>query len=238
MAISMHPATPMAERPQPAACATTALLRLMTWMSPAFPVGAFSYSGGLEQAIATGAPGKGEELVDWLSALLTQGSLWNDALLLAEAHRHAADPASLAQIAELAEALAGGRERHQETLLQGAAFLTAARAWPDVELPALPAEIAYPVAVGAISGAHGVARVAALAAYLQAALANQASVAIRCGLIGQVQAVALLARLERQVEDTAQLAAEASLESLGTATLSADIAALAHETLPSRLFRS
>lgn len=238
MAMRMYQAMPMADGARPAAGATTALLRLMTWMSPAFPVGAFSYSGGLEQAIATGAPDTDEALFDWLSALLTQGSLWNDAVLLADAHRNAADSAALAGIAELAEALAGGRERHQETLLQGSAFLTAARAWQDVDLPDLPPQTAYPVAVGAVSGSHGVAPIAAIAAYLQGALANQTSVAIRCGLIGQVQAVALLARLERQVEDTAGRAAAASLEALGTATLSADIAALAHETLPSRLFRS
>ncbi|OQP83731.1 urease accessory protein UreF [Rhizobium rhizosphaerae] len=228
----------MDEGARPSAGATTALLRLMTWMSPAFPVGAFSYSGGLEQAIASGAPGTAEELFDWLSALLTRGSLWNDAVLLAEAHRSVGDPAALAEVAELAEALAGGRERHQETLLQGSAFLTAAQAWPEVSLPALPAETAYPVAVGAVSGAHGVERVAAIAAYLQGSLANQTSVAIRCGLIGQVQAVALLARLEHQVEEIADRAAESSLETLGTATLAADIAVMAHETLPSRLFRS
>ncbi|WP_407703797.1 urease accessory protein UreF [Xaviernesmea oryzae] len=229
----------MAEASQPgSASATTALLRLMTWLSPAFPVGAFSYSSGLEQAISSGMPQDGEALFDWLQALLLHGSLWNDAVLLAEAHRCIDRPEPLADVAALAEALAGGRERHQETMLQGSAFLAAASAWPHPVLSMLEQGAAYPVAVGAVAGAHGIGCMAAVAAYLQAALANQTSVAIRCGLIGQVQAVGLLARLEALVENTAARASDSSLEALGTATLLAEIATLAHETLPSRLFRS
>ena len=84
---------------------TAALVRLMTWLSPAFPVGAFSYSGGLEQAVSDGDVRDAETLSDWLLGLLAHGALWNDAVLLAEAHRAQDDPVRLAGVAALAEAL-------------------------------------------------------------------------------------------------------------------------------------
>ena len=108
----------------------TGLLRLMTWLSPAFPVGGFSYSHGLERAVEDGLVTDRESLADWLGALVEFGSGWNDAVLFAEAWRRASDGADFGDLAELAEALAGSLERHRETTLQGAAFLAAAAGWP------------------------------------------------------------------------------------------------------------
>ena len=109
---------------------TVDLLRLMTWLSPAFPIGAFSYSGGLEQVVADGDVRDAGTLQDWLESLLVQGNLWNDAVLFAEAHRVAGDAGRLAEAAALAEALSGSAERHRETMLQGEAFVAAAASWP------------------------------------------------------------------------------------------------------------
>ncbi|MGN6470278.1 MAG: urease accessory protein UreF [Rhizobiaceae bacterium] len=106
----------------------SALLRLMTWLSPAFPVGAFSYSHGIERAIEEGLIGERESLVGWLRELLVRGSAWNDAVLLAESWREAGS-AGGGGAAELAEALAASRERHMETMLQGEAFQQALSAW-------------------------------------------------------------------------------------------------------------
>jgi urease accessory protein len=105
-----------------------ALLRLMTWLSPAFPVGAFSYSHGLERAIEEGLVGDRASLVGWLGELLQRGSAWNDAVLLAESWREA-QAGDCGGTAELAEALAGSGERHMETMLQGDAFRQALIAW-------------------------------------------------------------------------------------------------------------
>lgn len=217
---------------------TAALLRLMTWLSPAFPVGAFSYSGGLEQAVSEGDVLDAGTLADWLSSLLAHGNLWNDAVLFAEAHRAIDDMARLAEAAALAEALSGSAERHRETLLQGGAFLAAAASWPHPVLETLGEATAYPVAVGAVSGGHGIGLEAALAAYLHAVVSNLVSVAIRCGVIGQRDGVATLARLEAGIIDLAAAAARSTLDDLGSATVRADIASLKHETLPTRLFRS
>ena len=217
---------------------TVDLLRLMTWLSPAFPVGAFSYSGGLEQVAADGDVHDAGTLRDWLSSLLAHGNLWNDAVLLAEAHRAFGDAGRLAAAAALAEALSGSAERHRETMLQGEAFLAAAARWPHPVLATLGAAAAYPVAVGAVSGGHGIAAEAALAAYLHAVASNLVSVAIRCGIVGQRGGVAVLVDQEGTILSLATAAARSTLDDLGSATIRADIASLRHETLSTRLFRS
>lgn len=217
---------------------TVALVRLMTWLSPAFPVGAFSYSSGLEQAVADGDVGDAQTLRGWLLSLLAHGNLWNDAVLLAAAHRAFDDAERLAEMVALAEALSGSAERHLETMLQGGAFLTAAASWPHPVLDALGEAAAYPVAVGAVSAAHGIGAEAALAAFLHAVASNLVSVAIRCGVIGQKNAVSVLAGLEAEIIALAAAAAGSTLDDLGSATIRADIASLRHETLPTRLFRS
>lgn len=217
---------------------TVVLLRLMTWLSPAFPVGAFSYSGGLEQVVADGDVGDADTLRDWLESLLAHGNLWNDAVLFAEAHRAAGDAGRLAEVVELAEALAGSAERHRETMLQGEAFLAAAASWPHPILAGLGGAAAYPVAVGAVAAAHGVTAEAGLAAYLHAVLSNLVSVAIRCGVVGQRHGVAVLATLEARIAALAAAAARSTLDDLGSTTMRAEIASLRHETLPTRLFRS
>ncbi len=215
-----------------------ALLRLMAWLSPAFPIGSFAYSGGLERAVQDGLVADAPGLGAWISALVRHGSAWNDAVLLAEAHAAKMDAARLAAVAELAEALAGSRERHQETMLLGEAFLSAAKAWPHAVFSLLPARTAYPVAVGAVAGAHGVDCEKALAAYLHAFASQAVSAGIRLGVAGQKDGVATLAALEDIIAETAGLAARSTLDDLGSATIQADIASLRHETQVTRLFRS
>lgn len=215
-----------------------ALLRLTAWLSPAFPVGSFAYSGGLERAVADGLVKDAGMLRRWLKTLTGNGSVWNDAVLFAESHRGHDDAERLAELAELAAALAGSRERYQETMLLGEAFLTAAQAWPDDVFGRLPKRAAYPVAVGAVTGAHGIALEKALAVFLHAYLSQAVSAGIRLGVAGQKDGVAILAGLEEHVMDVAARAAHSSLDDLGSATVQADIAGLRHETQQTRLFRS
>lgn len=215
-----------------------ALLRLVTWLSPAFPVGSFAYSGGLEQAVADGLVTNAEELWLWLETLLTRGAIWNDALLLAESYEGYDDLRRLKAASELAEAMAASSERHMETVRQGEAFLAAARNWPSDVFELLGQVVAYPVAVGAVAGAHRTGLRPVLAAYLGAVASNAVSAAIRCGVIGQRDGVGVLARLENTIAAIADRAAQASLDELGSATIMADISSLRHETLYTRLFRS
>jgi urease accessory protein len=215
-----------------------AQLRLMAFLSPAFPVGGFSYSHGLERAAHDGLLPDAAALRGWLADLIAFGSGWNDAVLFAEAHRRAEASGDLHELAELAEALAGSEERHRESMLQGAAFIAAARAWPHPVLDRLPSDCAYSVAAGAILGAHGVPLETALAAWLQAFSMNLVQAGIRLGVTGQQGAMAAIAALEPAILDTARLAQNSTLDNLGSATILSDIVAMKHEVQHSRLFRS
>jgi urease accessory protein len=214
-------------------------LRLLTWLSPSFPVGAFGYSHGLERAAHDGLVSDADTLLGWLRALLQDGGAWNDLVLLAEAHRavELADTERLMDVAELAQALASSAERSRETLAQGRAFLEAVRgAWPNVALDALPTATAYPVAVGAAAAANGVTLQAALAAYAHAFCANLVAAATRLMPIGQTGAVWVMARLEPYLLQGATAAAASTLDDLGSGCLMSDICALRHETQAPRIF--
>lgn len=209
------------------------LLRLMTWLSPAFPVGAFGYSHGLETVIREGPVGDADTLGAWIAGLIEHGSGWTDAVLFKAAWE--ADAAGLAEIAELAAALAPSLERRRETLGQGAAFLTAAGAWGP---PPLAGAIAYPVAVAAVASAMRVPLEPALTAWLHGFAANLVSVAVRAVPLGQTDGVAVIAGLEPVILSTVARAAASSLDDLGACALLSDIAAMRHETLQPRLFIS
>lgn len=218
--------------------AGAALLRLLTWLSPAFPVGAFAYSGGLERAVHDGWVKDASALGGWIVATLSHGSGWNDAVFFAEAFRCSTDEAGLRDAAELAAALSGSRERYQETMALGSAFLSAASVWARPVMAAADGPVAYPVAVGAVAGLNGVALEAGLAAYLHAVASQMISAGIRLGVAGQTDGVSLLARLETNILDLASQASVSTLEQLGTATIRAEIEVMRHETQYSRLFRS
>lgn len=215
--------------------AGAALLRLLTWLSPAFPVGAFAYSGGLERAVHDGWVKDAAGLEGWIVATLSHGAGWNDAVFFAEAWRECGNAERLQTAAELAEALAGSRERHQETMALGSAFLEASAEWPR---PAFAAGAAYPVAVGSVAGLNGVALDAGLAAYLHAAASQLVSAGLRLGVAGQKQGVAILSRLEVTLLGLAARAEVSTLDDLGTATIRAEIEVMRHEVQYSRLFRS
>ncbi|WP_293903031.1 urease accessory protein UreF [Phenylobacterium sp.] len=212
------------------------LLRLLTWLSPAFPVGAFGYSHGLETAIREGAVTDARSLSGWIMGVLEHGSGWTDAVLARAAWTAVTgeDHVALDEIAELAEALAPSLERRRETLAQGEAFLTAVAAWQPPPI----IRAAYPVAVGAAAGAAGIPLEPALTAWLHAFAANLTSVAVRAIPLGQSDAVAVIAGLETVILRTAARAAASTLEDLGSAALLSDIAAMRHETLDGRLFIS
>ena len=119
---------------------SAALYRLMAWLSPAYPVGAFSYSSGLEWAIEAGDITDAATLIDWLTATMRGGSGFCDAAFFVHAHRAVSggDDAALRAVAELAAAFAPSKERHLETTAQGRAFLDTTRAaWPTQALETL-----------------------------------------------------------------------------------------------------
>ena len=221
------------------------LYRLLTWLSPAFPVGGFSYSSGIEWAVEAGDITDAATLQDWLDAMLTEGAGYCDAVLLSHAYRatEAGDEPRLREIAELAAAFVPSRERQLETTSQGRAFVDTARAaWNcdglDPMIAACGGPIVYPVAVGLVAAMHGVLLDATLHGFLHAVVSNWISAGSRLIPLGQTASQRVLAGLEAAVDATAARALKASLQDLGTATFRADLAGLRHETQYTRLFRS
>jgi urease accessory protein len=208
------------------------LLRLLAWLSPAFPTGAYAYSHGLEQAVEDGDIADGETLRNWLTDVLHHGSGRNDVILLRHAHRVGTD---LIALNDLAIALAASRERRIETLDQGTAFIAAAAPW---RTPRLPDRVTYPVAVGAVAGHHGIDEDTTAPAYLQAFAANLISAAVRLVPLGQTAGLRVLAALEPAILEVATATRTATLDDLGGCAFRSDIAAMRHETQYTRLFRS
>jgi urease accessory protein len=215
---------------------SVALQRLMAFLSPAFPVGGFAWSAGLETAISEGQVKDARTTGEWLDGLLHHGSLKTDAILVCQAHRHATDLPQLAELSELCLALTVASERHEELTQMGEAFRRATAVWPvPVKLPSPPP---YPIAVGAIAAAHGIGLADTALAFLTAQVQSQISVAVRLVPIGQTAGLQTLVALEPAISELADFASTATLDDLGTIGYAADIAQMRHDTLPTRIFRS
>ena len=220
-------------------------LPLAIWFSPAFPVGSFAYSNGLEWAHEVGDVRTADDLRDWLETLLMRGSVGNDAILLSEAFRAAMlkDCAALSEINALALALATSGERRLETASTGNAFILAIeKSWPCPSLLLLSREtnsdVAYPVAVGLASAGHGLTLFATLDMFCLGFVSNLVSAAIRLGAIGQTDGQRVIAALLPTIQEVARNATNKTLDDLGASVFRADLASLRHETQYSRLFRS
>lgn len=232
------PVDPVMNEPSDTRLDTKGLLRLMAWLSPAFPIGGFAWSGGLERAVADGLVANAQDLRGWLSSLLCHGALWNDAVLMSHAWRQAESEKALADVAALGLGLAGSAERFSETLSLGKAFIAAASAWPHPVFERLPSDVPFPVAVGAVSAGHDVPCAQALAAFLHAAVSQAVSAGIRLSVSGQAEGVAIISGLEALIDEISTRASSAKLDDLGGSTVQAEISCLRHETQHSRLFRS
>jgi urease accessory protein len=225
-----------------------ALFRLMTWLSPSYPVGAFSYSHGLEYAVEIGAISDGAGLGHWVATALAAGAGHSDAALFAAAYRAATgDARALDEIAVLAAAWRGTAETALESAAQGAAFLATTRAaWPHPALDALALRhggpmgsgVALAVAVAVAAAAHGVELAPALTAYLHAFAGNLVSAGIRLIPLGQTEGQRCLAALAAPVADAVERAITTPLEEVGTAAPMLDWCSMRHETQYTRLFRS
>lgn len=208
-----------------------ARLTLIQWLSSAFPTGAFAYSHGLEHWLATGRITDAAGVDMWLRGVLLHGAGWQDAVLLAMALRPGADHAALA---DLARALAPSRERLAETMEQGSAFARTVSVLTGRPIDPAP----LPVALGQAAAPLQLPMAEVIAQGLLAFAGNLATIATRAVPLGQTEGQALLAGLLPLIDDLAARAASAGLEDLANAALGADLAALQHETLDVRLYRT
>ncbi|MDT8854367.1 urease accessory UreF family protein [Paracoccaceae bacterium Fryx2] len=207
------------------------LLTLVQWLSPGFPTGGFACSHGLEWAIAQGEVADAGAVRQWLADVLAHGAGRSDAILLA----HALDPAAdLDALTDLARALCGSAERLRETEDQGAAFAATTAALTGLALAARP----LPVAVGQAARRLGLAPQQVIALYLHAFAANLVSAAVRFVPLGQTEGQRALAALHPLITDLATEAATLPLGAITTAAFRADMAAMHHETMDVRIFRT
>ncbi len=220
------------------------LYRLMTWLSPSYPVGGYSYSHGLEYAVEAGLVRDAATLESWVETVATQGAGRSDAALFAASHRAASknDTEALDAIVALASAWRGTSETARESDAQGAAFMaTTLAAWPRPELQAFAgrqAGVAFAVAVGAACAFHRVPLEPALTGYLHALAANLVSAGVRLIPLGQSDGQRVIARLEPRLVRAVQIARETLLDETGTAAPLIDWCSMKHETQYTRLFRS
>lgn len=221
------------------------LLKLQTWFSPAFPIGSFSYSHGLEWVVETEGVRDAGSLAAWIEGVLRHGAGRSDAILLCAMWRAVADEdwRGAAETGSLAAALQPSLERRMESLAQGTAFLRAVMAgWPHPLIArfqeSCPGEAAYPVAAGVAAAAHALPLDAVLVAFLHAVAANLVSAGIRLVPLGQTDGLKLMAALEPALLAVAREACLARLDGVGSANFLADIASMRHETQYTRLFRS
>ena len=221
-----------------------ALVRLFSWLSPAFPIGGFAYSQGLETAIADARVRSADQLSDWICGNLHRGPLRTDAYFLAIAARAVSisDAETFAAANQLCLALQVSAERDAETREQARSFLDAASAWP-IEAPdwlgdALRGPLALPIAFGATAGLHAVPCDAAIAGFANTAIIQQISVGIRLIPLGQSAGLAIQAALEPQIVRLTADALAATLGDISGLSYGTDIASLRHEDLGVRIFRS
>lgn len=219
---------------------------LLVWLSPAFPVGGFTYSHGLEWAIEDGTVTTAAELERWLADILAHGAGRNDAILFAHAHRAAGqgDVDDLAELIELAAALQPSRERRLEAGAQGAAFMKAILdCWPSPSLAELAAALGpvpwtHAAAVAVAASLHGIPLRPSALGYLQAFAANIVSAGVRAVPLGQTEGLRIVRALAPRIRSIVEEAVDLELDDLGGATFRADIASMKHETQYTRLFRS
>lgn len=213
--------------------AETDILTLTQWLSPAYPVGAFAYSHGLEAAVAAGWVTDGAGLAAWLDDVIRHGAGRNDATFLAAAYR-AEGPADVAQIDATARAFAASKERLLETDRQGAAFCQVTAAIWGAEIDGL----SYPVALGRAAALEGLPLALTQKMYLLAFASNLIAAGQRLLPVGQTEGQAILRALTPSCATTAEAAAAGDLATLSASAFLTDIAAMRHETQYSRVFRT
>ncbi len=208
-------------------------LTLAQWFSPGFPVGSFAYSHGLEWAIEAGNLTSATDLQTWVEALLHHGTGRNDAIFVVSAFS-AQDPAELEALDELCLAFCAAQGRVTETREQGAAFARTLRAMGLETL----ADQTYSVAVGRAAALKRLPLDLTLRFYLQAFAATLVSAAVRRVPLGQTDGQRVLAALQPGIEDLAQASLTLGPHDLHSSAFLADIAAMQHETLHSKVFRT
>ena len=206
--------------------------KVMAWLSPSFPLGAFAYSHGLEFEISEGNVSTSEELYEWLKDILRFGSVWNDLVLFCNSYK--TDVNSLNELSDIAKAFAQSKERYYETIEMGNAFSKIISSIEGVYLKGMP----LPIIMGYIAKIENVSLSYILPLYAHSFISNLVSVSIRLLPLGQTDAQKLLFSLFPIIDDVAKEALKSNIGDMRNKCMLADLASMKHETLKVRLFKS
>ncbi len=223
------------------------LIRLLQLASPTLPVGAYTYSQGLEWAVEAGVVRDEASARRWIGDLLEWSVGAFEAPLVAALMRAWAE-ADEAEVRRLDADFTASRETSElraETLQMGhslSRLLTGLDAYAGLpgwraRLEALP-EPSFPTSWSAAAAAWQVPPDMALAAYLWSWLENQVMAAVKLVPLGQSAGQRLLAGLGERIPEVAARALRLPEEEWSNFTPGLAIAASSHETQYSRLFRS
>jgi len=224
------------------------LLKLLTWLSPNFPVGAYIYSHGIEFAVEEGLVRNADTLQNWIEGILAYGAGCKDGIFFSETWKAASEKndTRLLELSEMARAFQPTAEMEIENHAQGNAFITAVCAvWPSNQLNLISSylkqdnkNIPYSVAVALVSAIHGIPLGDALLAYLNAFSSNLVSAGVRLIPIGQTMGLKVLAGLADTILTVKEVSLTSSSKNIGSATFVVDWTSARHETQYTRLFRS
>ena len=206
--------------------------KVMAWLSPSFPVGAFAYSHGLEFEISVGNISRSDDLYNWLSDILQYGSVWNDLILFCEAYK--AKENTLNHLSETAKAFAQSKERYNETIEMGKAFSKIISSINRSDFQPMP----LPIIVGYISKLERISLEYILPLYAHSFMSNLINASTRLIPLGQTEAQKLLFDLFPLIDQVSIQAMKSNIYDMKNKCVLADLASMKHETLKVRLFKS
>ena len=224
----------------------SAPLALLQLVSPALPVGAFSYSEGLEVLVQRGQLRSPQDVGDWLEAELRQGVVRLETAALEpmqqcfQQWQTGADAEAEAQLRNLDGWLLAQREalelrQQQRQMGRSLLQLLVELGWP---LPDGALDLSWPAAWCWAGCCLDVEAVALRQGYLFSWVANQISAAVRLVPLGPTQGQRLQLALAPLIDEQAQALAEVDPHQLWSSAVGAGLAQLQHAELYSRLFRS
>lgn len=228
---------------------SSSLLHLLQLVSPSLPIGAYSYSQGLETAMDQGIVRDAGSARQWLVAHLQQVVAYFEAPVLWRlmAAFHARDLAAVRQWSEMALAGRDTAEFRAESVQMGYSFSKLITDLAILEPPLLAiwqqhvreqVDIPLPTAFACAAVALRVEPADALLASLFSWAENQVLVCVKSIPLGQMAGQRLLLSLRPELEAAAQIAMQLDDEELSNWAPGLSIFSMAHETQYSRLYRS
>lgn len=217
-------------------------LKLLQLVSPALPVGAYSYSQGLEAAIESGEVRDAASAGRWIGDVMDLSLTGMEApifLRLAQAWK-AGDHASVARWNEEFIASREGAELRAETLQMGYSMRRLAHELAIPGAVALDAieELAYPTAFTFAVAAWEIDIREALGAYLFAWAENQVLATVKSVPLGQADGQRTLLAIAARIPAAVERAASLGDDELFNFAPGFALASSRHETQYSRIFRS